>query len=73
MVELGYYSSVDWCDSAVSLDKAEALKSKSPKLSRFSYHVQLDIIVVIPIAVFIAMGSPIFDVLLLFSSEQFFQ
>jgi hypothetical protein len=33
MVELGYYSSVDWCDSAVSLDEAEALKSKSPKAS----------------------------------------
>ena len=31
MVELGFYSSVDWADSAVSLFEAEALKSKSPK------------------------------------------
>ena len=35
MVELGYYSSVAWSDSAVSLDKAEALKSKSPKQADF--------------------------------------
>jgi len=31
MVELDSYSSVDWPDSTVSLDKTEALKSKSPK------------------------------------------
>jgi len=31
MVELDSSSSVDWPDSAVSLDKAKALKSKSPK------------------------------------------
>jgi hypothetical protein len=31
MVELDSYSSVDWPDSAVSHDKTEALKSKSPK------------------------------------------
>jgi len=31
MVELDSYSSVDWPDSAVSCDKTEALKSKSPK------------------------------------------
>lgn len=33
MVELDSYSSVDWSDSAVSRDEAEALKSKSPKAS----------------------------------------
>lgn len=39
MVELASYSSVDWADSAVSLVKAKALKSKSPKaiLVRDSY------------------------------------
>jgi hypothetical protein len=39
MVELASYSSVDWSDSAVSLVKAKALKSKSPKaiLVRDSY------------------------------------
>jgi len=29
MVELASYSSVDWSDSVVNRDKAEALKSKS--------------------------------------------
>jgi len=39
MVELASHSSVDWSDSAVSLVKAKALKSKSPKaiLVRDSY------------------------------------
>jgi len=31
MVELDSYSSVDWFDSGVNRDKAEALKSNSPK------------------------------------------
>ena len=31
MVELASYSSVDWSDSVVNHDKAEALKSKSQK------------------------------------------
>lgn len=31
MVELGSYSTVDWSDSAVSRDEADALKSKSPR------------------------------------------
>lgn len=36
MVELDSYSSVDWSDSGVSHDAAEALKSKSPKAKTFS-------------------------------------
>jgi hypothetical protein len=36
MVELDSYSSVDWSDSAISLDKAEALKSKSPEAKMLS-------------------------------------
>jgi hypothetical protein len=31
MVELDSYSSIDWSDSVLNLDKAKALKSKSPK------------------------------------------
>jgi hypothetical protein len=31
MVELASYSSVDWSDSVFNHDKAEALKSNSPK------------------------------------------
>jgi hypothetical protein len=31
MVELDSYSSVDWSDSGVRHNEAEALKSKSPK------------------------------------------
>ena len=31
MVELDFYSSVDWSVSVVNHDKAEALKSNSPK------------------------------------------
>ena len=31
MVELDSYSSVDWSDSAINLDKAKTLKSKSPE------------------------------------------
>lgn len=31
MVELDSYSSADWSDSVVNSDKAEALKSNSPK------------------------------------------
>jgi hypothetical protein len=30
MVELDSYSSVDWSDSSVNRDKAEALRSHSP-------------------------------------------
>jgi len=37
MVELASYSSGDWSDSAVNLAKAEALKSKSPKATLFSF------------------------------------
>jgi len=36
MVELDSYSSVDWSDSGVSHDEAEALKSKPPKAKTFS-------------------------------------
>jgi hypothetical protein len=36
MVELDSYSSVDWSDSGVSHDEAEALKSNSPKAKTLS-------------------------------------
>jgi hypothetical protein len=36
MVELDSYSSVDWSDSGVNCDKAEALRSNSPEAKTFS-------------------------------------
>ena len=36
MVELASYSSGYWSDSAVNHDKAEAIKSKSPKAKMLS-------------------------------------
>jgi hypothetical protein len=36
MVELDSYSSVDWSDSGVNRDKAEALNSTSPKAKTFT-------------------------------------
>ena len=41
MVELDSYSSVDWSDSAISLDKAETLKSRSSK-DRLLHTPELD-------------------------------
>ena len=37
MVDLDSYSSVDWSDSVVNHDKAEALKSNSPKARLLPY------------------------------------
>ena len=36
MVELDSYSSADWSDSSFNRDKAEALKSNSPKAKTLS-------------------------------------
>jgi len=36
MVELDSYSSVDWSDSGISHNKAEELKSRSPKAKTLS-------------------------------------
>jgi hypothetical protein len=38
MVELASYSSVDWSDSVVNRDKAEALKSNSQKARLCTHH-----------------------------------
>jgi hypothetical protein len=36
MVELDSYSSIDWSDSGVNRDKAQALRSNSPETKPFA-------------------------------------